>query len=176
RGFANRFILRHSSRAAGMEMTVVGSVREVQRMSGKIGLAVAGIGLGLIALTAAACETVSGRLAPSTSTTTLMAGWERKFTLDWTVEPGPNNARRIRGQGSSSPKEARMGSLTGSELLARSLTSQGMDTLFFLMGGPMLETESACLKLGVRAIDTRHEQAAAMMAHAYSRTTRRPGV
>src|SRR5439155_430184 len=55
-------------------------------------------------------------------------------------------------------------------------TSQGMDTLFFLMGGPMLETESACLKLGVRAIDTRHEQAAAMMAHAYSRTTRRPGV
>src|SRR5436305_3222259 len=69
-----------------------------------------------------------------------------------------------------------MGSLTGSELLARSLTSQGMDTLFFLMGGPMLETESACLKLAVRAIDTRHEQAAAMMAHAYSRTTRRPGV
>src|SRR5947199_2355 len=69
-----------------------------------------------------------------------------------------------------------MGSLTGSELLARSLTSQGMDTLFCLMGGPMLETESDCLKLGVRAIDTRHEQAAAMMAHAYSRTTRRPGV
>jgi len=51
-----------------------------------------------------------------------------------------------------------------------------MDTLFFLMGGPMLETESACIRLGVRAIDTRHEQAAAMMAHAYSRVTRRPGV
>jgi thiamine pyrophosphate-dependent acetolactate synthase large subunit-like protein len=69
-----------------------------------------------------------------------------------------------------------MGSLTGSELLARSLASQGMDTLFFLMGGPMLETESACIKLGVRAVDTRHEQAAAMMAHAYGRITRRPGV
>jgi len=69
-----------------------------------------------------------------------------------------------------------MGSLTGSELLARSLASQGMDTLFFLMGGPMLETESACIKLGVRAVDTRHEQAAAMMAHAYGRVTRRPGV
>ena len=50
-----------------------------------------------------------------------------------------------------------MGSLTGSELLARSLASQGMDTLFFLMGGPMLETESACIQLGVRAVDTRHE-------------------
>jgi acetolactate synthase-1/2/3 large subunit len=69
-----------------------------------------------------------------------------------------------------------MGTVTGSELLATALKSQGMDTLFYLMGGPMLETESACMKLGVRAIDTRHEQAAAMMAHAYARMTRRPGV
>jgi acetolactate synthase-1/2/3 large subunit len=69
-----------------------------------------------------------------------------------------------------------MGSITGSELLAKSLKAQGMDTLFYLMGGPMLETESACLKLGVRAIDSRHEQGASMMAHAYSRLTRRPGV
>ena len=51
-----------------------------------------------------------------------------------------------------------MGSITGSELLAKSLKTQGMDTLFYLMGGPMLETESACIKLGVRAIDSRHEQ------------------
>ena len=70
-------------------------------MPGKIGLAVTGIGLGLIALTATGCETASGSLAPMTSTTTLMAGWERKFTLDWTVEPGPDNARRIRGYISS---------------------------------------------------------------------------
>src|SRR2546423_14950203 len=69
-----------------------------------------------------------------------------------------------------------MATLTGSELLARALVSQGMDTLFYLMGGPMLETESACIKLGVRAIDSRHEQGASMMAHAYSRLTRRPGV
>jgi acetolactate synthase-1/2/3 large subunit len=69
-----------------------------------------------------------------------------------------------------------MAMVTGSDLLARALTSQGMDTFFYVMGGPMLQTESACIKLGVRAIDTRHEQAAAFMAHAYSRVTRRPGV
>jgi acetolactate synthase-1/2/3 large subunit len=69
-----------------------------------------------------------------------------------------------------------MATITGSELLAKSLKAQGMDTLFYLMGGPMLETESACIKLGVRAIDSRHEQGASMMAHAYSRLTRRPGV
>src|SRR5438067_1422010 len=68
-----------------------------------------------------------------------------------------------------------MATLTGSDILARSLVSQGMDTLFYIMGGPMIETEAAIIKLGARAIDTRHEQAASLMAHAYSRITRKPG-
>ena len=69
-----------------------------------------------------------------------------------------------------------MATLTGSDILARSLVSQGMDTLFYIMGGPMIETEAAVIKLGARAVDTRHEQAASLMAHAYSRVTRKPGV
>jgi acetolactate synthase-1/2/3 large subunit len=69
-----------------------------------------------------------------------------------------------------------MATITGSEVLAQALRSQGVDTLFYLMGGPMLETEAACIKLGIRAIDTRHEQAAALAAHAWTRITRRPGV
>jgi acetolactate synthase-1/2/3 large subunit len=69
-----------------------------------------------------------------------------------------------------------MATLTGSDILAKSLVSQGMDTLFYIMGGPMIETEAAVIKLGARAVDTRHEQAASLMAHAYSRVTRRPGV
>ncbi len=69
-----------------------------------------------------------------------------------------------------------MATMTGSEILARALVAQGVDTLFFLMGGPMLETESAVIALGVRAIDTHHEQGASMMAHAWTRMMRRPGV
>jgi thiamine pyrophosphate-dependent acetolactate synthase large subunit-like protein len=69
-----------------------------------------------------------------------------------------------------------MATITGSEVLAQALRSQGVDTLFYLMGGPMLETEAACIKLGIRAVDTRHEQAAALAAHAWTRVTRRPGV
>ena len=69
-----------------------------------------------------------------------------------------------------------MTTLTGSEILARALVGQGADTLFFLMGGPMLETESALIRLGVRAIDTHHEQAASYMAHAWGRLKQRPGV
>jgi thiamine pyrophosphate-dependent acetolactate synthase large subunit-like protein len=65
---------------------------------------------------------------------------------------------------------------TGSEILAKSLRSQGVEALFFVMGGPMLETEAALIKLGVRAIDTRHEQAASFMAHAYGRVLRKPGL
>jgi len=46
-----------------------------------------------------------------------------------------------------------MATITGSEVLAQALRSQGVDTMFYLMGGPMLETEAACIKLGIRAID-----------------------
>jgi len=69
-----------------------------------------------------------------------------------------------------------MATITGSEVLAKALQTQGVDTMFYLMGGPMLETEAAAIALGIRAIDHRHEQAAAFAAHAYTRVLRRPGV
>jgi acetolactate synthase-1/2/3 large subunit len=69
-----------------------------------------------------------------------------------------------------------MATITGSEVLAKALQTQGVDTMFYLMGGPMLETEAAAIALGIRAIDHRHEQAAAFAAHAYTRLLRRPGV
>jgi acetolactate synthase-1/2/3 large subunit len=69
-----------------------------------------------------------------------------------------------------------MGTLIGSEILAKALADQGADTLFYVMGGPMLETEATCITLGIRAIDTRHEQAAALEAHAWTRLMRRPAV
>ena len=69
-----------------------------------------------------------------------------------------------------------MATITGSEVFAKALRTQGVDTMFYLMGGPMLETEAACIQLGIRAIDHRHEQAAAFAAHAYTRILRRPGV
>jgi acetolactate synthase-1/2/3 large subunit len=65
---------------------------------------------------------------------------------------------------------------TGSEILARALKRQGTEVLFYLMGGPMLAAESACIAQGIRMVDVRHEQAAAMMAHAYSRVLNRPSV
>lgn len=63
-----------------------------------------------------------------------------------------------------------------STILGQALKRQGFDTMFFLMGGPMLAAESACVAEGIRSIDVRHEQAAAMMAHAYARVKNRPGL
>ena len=69
-----------------------------------------------------------------------------------------------------------MAMTTGSDLLARALKRQGADTMFYLMGGPMLAAETACIEEGIRSIDVRHEQAAAMMAHAYGRVMNKLGV
>lgn len=66
--------------------------------------------------------------------------------------------------------------VTGSELLSQALLQQNVQTFFYLMGGPMLAAERKCLDSGIRGIDVRHEQAAAMMAHAYARLTGGPGV
>ena len=66
--------------------------------------------------------------------------------------------------------------LNGSEILARALKEQGVDTFFFIMGAPMLTVESAAMRLGLRGIDVRHEQAGVMAAHAYARLRNRPGV
>src|SRR5438034_4854330 len=61
-------------------------------------------------------------------------------------------------------------------MLAKSLTSQGINTMLYSMAWPMLETEAAAISLGIRAIDTRHEQAAAFEAQAWTRVMRRPAV
>ncbi len=66
--------------------------------------------------------------------------------------------------------------LIGSDLVARALKQQGVRDFFFIMGGPMMAVESACLAQGLRGIDVRHEQAGAMAAHAYARLLNRPGV
>ena len=69
-----------------------------------------------------------------------------------------------------------MAELTGSEILAKSLKNEGTKDFFYIMGGPMMLAENSCIKEGIRPIDVRHEQAAALMAQAYSRLLQKPGV
>lgn len=69
-----------------------------------------------------------------------------------------------------------MAETTGSELLARQIREEGVEDLFYLMGGPIIEIAGQAKRHGVRTIDVRHEQAAAMAAQAYARIKGVPGV
>src|ERR1043166_8170 len=69
-----------------------------------------------------------------------------------------------------------MALVNGSQILARSLRRLRVDTFFYIMGGPMMAAETASVEEGLRAIDVRHEQAAAMMAHAFGRVKNSLGV
>lgn len=63
----------------------------------------------------------------------------------------------------------------GYTLLGQALARAGVDTGFYIMGGPINDGVKAAMANGVRMIDVRHEQAAAMMAQAYSRIRLKPG-
>lgn len=69
-----------------------------------------------------------------------------------------------------------MAERTGSELLARQIRDEGVEDLFYVMGGPIIEVAGSAADQGVRTIDCRHEQGAAFAAHGYARVKRSPGV
>ncbi len=60
-----------------------------------------------------------------------------------------------------------MSEVNGSALVAQGLSQQGIDTVFTVVGGPVIEAVGACGAAGVRPIGVRHEQAAALSATAY---------
>src|SRR3954469_297588 len=64
----------------------------------------------------------------------------------------------------------------GSELVARALVENGVRDFFYLIGGPMSETEGLAVDAGLRGIDVRDERAGTFAAIAYSRVARRPGI
>lgn len=70
-----------------------------------------------------------------------------------------------------------MAEIYGGHLVARTLKqTEGVSTVFSLAGGHIDRIYDGFLEYGVRIVDVRHEQAAAMMAHAWSVFGDHPGV
>lgn len=70
-----------------------------------------------------------------------------------------------------------MADISGGHLVARYLKIiENVRTVFTLSGGHIESILDGFTQYGIRAIDVRHEQAAAMMAHAWSAYTGEPGV
>ncbi len=64
----------------------------------------------------------------------------------------------------------------GGRLLAQTLKQLGVKDIFTLGGGHINPVYKACSELGMRLLDTHHEQGAAMAADAYARSTGNPAV
>ena len=51
--------------------------------------------------------------------------------------------------------------ISGGALVAKALKNEGVDTIFTLCGGHIIDIYDGCLDEGIRIIDVRHEQTAA---------------
>ena len=69
-----------------------------------------------------------------------------------------------------------MAEVTGSQIVAKALKNDGVEVIFYLMGGPISPILSEAERLGITCYYVRHEQAAAMAAHAYARCTGKTGI
>ena len=65
--------------------------------------------------------------------------------------------------------------ISGGHLVAKGLKSEGVDTIFTLCGGHIIDIYDGCLDEGIRIIDVRHEQVAAHAADGYARQTGKLG-
>ena len=65
--------------------------------------------------------------------------------------------------------------VSGGHLVARALRGEGVDTVFTLCGGHIIDIYDGCIDEGIRIVDVRHEQVAAHAADGYARQTGRLG-
>jgi len=57
--------------------------------------------------------------------------------------------------------------ISGGHLVAKALKNEGVDTIFTLCGGHIIDIYDGCVDEGIRIIDVRHEQVAAHAADGY---------
>ena len=65
--------------------------------------------------------------------------------------------------------------ISGGHLVAKALKNEGVDTIFTLCGGHIIDIYDGCLDEGIRIVDVRHEQTAAHAADGYARQTGKLG-
>src|ERR1700676_2583434 len=65
--------------------------------------------------------------------------------------------------------------VSGAHLVATGLKNEGIEVIFTLCGGHIIDIYDGCMDEGIKIIDVRHEQVAAHAADGYARVTGRPG-
>ncbi|MFI7274991.1 thiamine pyrophosphate-binding protein [Streptomyces sp. NPDC049879] len=66
-------------------------------------------------------------------------------------------------------------SISGGHLVAKALKAEGVDVVYTLCGGHIIDIYDGCVDEGIQVVDVRHEQVAAHAADGHARLTGRPG-
>src|SRR5258705_5097564 len=94
-----------------------------------------------------------------------------------TVNPVPlqsqdsNEKRASTAEDTLQKKSRDAGVASGGHLVAKALKNEGVDTIFTLCGGHIIDIYDGCVDEGIPIIDVRHEQVAAHAADGYARQT-----
>src|ERR1700737_2597980 len=65
--------------------------------------------------------------------------------------------------------------VSGGHLVAKALKNEGIEVIFTLCGGHIIDIYDGCMDEGIKIIDVRHEQVAAHAADGYWRGTGKTG-
>jgi len=91
------------------------------------------------------------------------------------VSPTPILSKSTTAEDTLQRKSRDAGVISGGHLVAKALKSEGVDTIFTLCGGHIIDIYDGCVDEGIRIIDVRHEQVAAHAADGYARQTGKLG-
>src|SRR6201996_6748566 len=92
-----------------------------------------------------------------------------------TVNPTSSPPKATTAEDTLQRKSRDAGVASGGHLVAKALKNEGVDTIFTLCGGHIIDIYDGCVDEGIKIIDVRHEQVAAHAADGYARVTGRPG-
>ncbi|HEX3849235.1 MAG TPA: thiamine pyrophosphate-binding protein [Steroidobacteraceae bacterium] len=91
------------------------------------------------------------------------------------VNPAPLQPKSTTAEDTLQRKTRDAGVVSGGHLAAKALKNEGVDTIFTLCGGHIIDIYDGCVDEGIRIIDVRHEQVAAHAADGYARQTGKLG-
>jgi acetolactate synthase-1/2/3 large subunit len=92
-----------------------------------------------------------------------------------TVATAPNRASTSTAEDTLKQKSRDTNVVSGGHLVAKALKAEGVDTIFTLCGGHIIDIYDGCIDEGIKIVDVRHEQVAAHAADGYARQTGRLG-
>ena len=92
-----------------------------------------------------------------------------------TVNPASSQPKATTAEDTLQRKSRDASVISGGHLVAKALKNEGVDTIFTLCGGHIIDIYDGCVDEGIRIIDVRHEQVAAHAADGYARQTGKLG-